>query len=487
MTSSIKAYRRIAAISVATTLVLIAGCVTVGPDYRRPELKTPDAWTQAIAGSVDTADQPGLQRWWSLFDDPVLEDLIQRARQSNLDLQIAVSRVVEARARLGIANSAQRPDVNLGGGASKTLPSDGGVLAQVAPPGGFDSQGLYEAGFDASWELDIFGGIRRRMEAAGANYEATVDDQHDVLVTLLAEVALNYIAIRSAQQRLLYARANVVAQERSMILAGDRYHSGLSSKLDVVQARSNLANTRAFVPLLEIRRRQALNRLAVLLGMHSGSLNNELAAAGAIPSPADDKLIGTGVPADVLRQRPDIRAAERRLAAQTALIGVATAELYPRFGLTGTIGLQSQTGGDLFSASSKTWSLGLPFEWNVFSGGRIRSTIEVREESAKQAGLQYQQVVLLALEEVENAAVGFNQQQNRYRNLQDAAAAAEEAVQLVMVQYNTGLTNFNNVLTTQRSLFDQQDVLVVANAEVALELVSLYKALGGGWVPVVTP
>lgn len=457
--------------------------MTVGPDYVRPEIETPDAWSEAIASTVDGDAEAGLQRWWSIFSDPALDALIEQARQSNLDLRIAVSRIAEARSRLGIAKSSELPDISTGGEVSKTQQSDDGPLTQVAPPGGFDSKGLYELKFDATWELDVFGGIRRRVEAAGASYEATVDEQRDVLVTLLAEVALNYIAMRSSQQRLRYAGANVTAQERSLALAEDRLNSGLSSKLDVVQAESNLANTRASIPLLEIRRNQALNRLAVLLGDAAGSLQQEFSAVGAIPFPAEDELIGAGVPADVLRQRPDIRAAERQLAARIALVGVATADLYPRFGLSGDIGFQSRTGSDFFDDNSEVWSLGLPFEWNVFSGGRIRSNIDVKEENATQAGLQYRQSVLLALEEVENAAVGFDQQQRRYRLLQDGVTAAEEAARLVIVQYNAGLTNFNNVLTTQRLLFQQQDAMVVAKAESVVELISLYKALGGGWNP----
>jgi multidrug efflux system outer membrane protein len=458
---------------------LLPACVTVGPDYEKPQITTPDAWTQAIAVNADT--QPALQSWWIIFNDPMLNDLIQRARESNLDLRVAISRISEARSRLGISKSAELPDITLGGGVSRTRQSDDGEFAQLAPADGFESQSLYEAGFDATWEIDVFGGIRRRVEAAGAEFEATVDEQRDVLVTLLSEVALNYIAMRSAQQRLQFAAENVASQEHSLELARSRFNSGLTSKLDVAQATSNLGDTRAAVPLLEIRRVQALNRLAVLIGIPAGSLQKEFASVAPIPFPPENELIGLGVPADVLRQRPDIRAAERQLAAQTARVGVATAELYPRFGLSGVIGLQSQNAGNLFSSASEAWSVGLPFQWNVFSGGRIRSDIAVQEERATQAGLQYRQAVLIALEEVENSAVSFSQQQTRFYILRDTVASSQEAVKLVTVQYETGLTDFNNVLTTQRTLFGQQDKLSVAQAERSLNLVALYKALGGGW------
>jgi multidrug efflux system outer membrane protein len=458
---------------------LLPACVTVGPDYEKPQIPTPDAWTQAIAVNADT--QPALQSWWIIFNDPMLNDLIQRARESNLDLRVAISRISEARSRLGISKSAELPDITLGGGVSRTRQSDDGEFAQLAPADGFESQSLYEAGFDATWEIDVFGGIRRRVEAAGAEFEATVDEQRDVLVTLLSEVAMNYIAMRSAQQRLQFAAENVASQEHSLELARSRFNSGLTSKLDVAQATSNLGDTRAVIPLLEIRKIQALNRLAVLIGIPAGSLQKEFASVAPIPFPPENELIGLGVPADVLRQRPDIRAAERQLAAQTARVGVATAELYPRFGLSGVIGLQSQNAGNLFSSASEAWSVGLPFQWNVFSGGRIRSDIAVQEERATQAGLQYRQAVLIALEEVENSAVSFSQQQTRFYILRDTVTSSQEAVKLVTVQYETGLTDFNNVLTTQRTLFGQQDKLSVAQAERSLNLVALYKALGGGW------
>lgn len=469
------------ATAVCLATALLAGCAAVGPDYEPPVVETPDAWTEVIATEADPAHTPGLQTWWDIFNDPVLSDLISRARQSNLDLQIAVSRVAEARSKLGIARSAELPGVNLGGGISETKQSDDGELAQIAPPNGFDAQELYQAGFDASWEIDVFGGVRRRVEAAGAAYEATIEDQRDVLVSLLAEVALNYISLRSAQQRIYFAKSNVSDQERALQLATDRFNSGLNSKLDVVQAQSNLGLTRSTIPVLEISQIRALNRLAVLLGAEAGTLQAEFSTSGTIPLPAKDKLIGIGVPADVLRQRPDVRAAERQLAAQTAMIGVATSELYPRFQLSGIIGLQSQTIGNLVDSSSFAWSLGLPFQWNVFDGGRIRSNIVVQEERAKQAGLQYRQSVLLALEEVENAVVGVNQQWDRYRILQDAAASTKEAVRLVTTQYDSGLTDFDNVLNTLRSLFNQQEQSVVSETQVAIEMISLYKALGGGW------
>lgn len=461
------------------TAVALNGCAPVGPNYLRPDIDAPDAWHEEI--SIDVAEGPesSLQTWWQLFDDPALDDLIERARLSNLDLKIAFSRISETRARLGIATGERVPVVGGSASVSRGRLSDDGPLQQAAPPGGFEAQNVYDVGVGASWEIDVFGRIRRGIESAGAEYEASIEQERDVRVALFAEVALAYVQVRAFEQQMAYANANVESQTASLALAQDRYDSGISSKLDVAQARSNLGNTRASIPLLEIGRNQALNRLAVLLGQDAGSLQAEFGKTAPIPVPPE--IVGAGVPADVLRQRPDIRRAERQLAAQTAQIGVATADLYPSFSLGGFIGLQSRTLGNFFDESSVTSGVGFPIQWALFSGGRIRSNIEVQEELTEQALLNYEHLVLVAFEEVANAIVAYNQDQVRRENLRQAVNATDEAVELVLIQYNAGLTDFNNVLTTQRDLFEQQDQLVSSEAQVVLDLISLYKALGGGW------
>jgi NodT family efflux transporter outer membrane factor (OMF) lipoprotein len=454
------------------------GCA-VGPDYAKPDIQVPDAWSEAIEEQAALGPDASLQTWWAVFNDPVLTDLIERARTSNLDLEVAMSRVRAARLQLGIARGGFLPVINVGTGASRTQISDNGHLTQVAPPGGFEPQSIFEIGIDAAWEIDVFGRVRRSVEAAGAQFEATVEDSQDVQVTLFAEVAMSYIDVRAYQQRILNARSNAEAQRQSVQLTQERFNTGVSSKLDVVQARSNLAITKAAIPSLDIGLHKAFNRLAVLLGQDAGTLQGDLNVTKQIPSPTE--RVGTGVPAEILRQRPDIRSAERQLAARTALIGVATADLYPRFSLGGVIGFSAKDTSQLFESASNVWQLSAPIQWNLYSGGTVRKNIEVQEELAQQALLVYRNTVLLAFEEVENSIVSFSRNQVRRQHLVDATDAMTEAVELATVQYNTGITDFNNVLTMQRALFEQQDQLVSTKADVMLSLITLYKSLGGGW------
>jgi multidrug efflux system outer membrane protein len=371
------------------------------------------------------------------------------------------------------------PSVDGSAKASRTEQSDDGWLEQVAPPSGLDPQNLYQLGLDASWEPDLFGRIRRSIESAEAQYESTLETERDVMVTLFAEVALTYVQVRESQNRLIYAVENAVAQKEALDLASERYRSGLTSKLDVVQAQATLDSTLAAVPDLGTAKNQALYRLAVLLGVEAGSLQDEFAKTVAIPQPAG--RITLGLPVDVVRQRPDIRAAERRLAAQTAAIGVAIADLYPDFTLSGFIGLQSRSTDDLFSSDSKLWGISMPVNWNIYSGGRVRSNIELQQQLTEQRLLDYRQSVLKAMAEVQSALVAYNNEHQKLAALQRATQATLEGVQLVLVQYDTGLTDFNNVTVTQRDLFALQQQVAISEAKVALGLIGLYKAVGGGW------
>ena len=471
-------------LAVAFTL---AGCVSVGPDYVEPELAVPDAWHMRIVQQVEQGPQATLQTWWTVFDDPVLDQLIERARRGNLDLQTAASRVRAARTSLAITRGESLPEVGASGQASRTQQSDDGWLAQVAPDSGFDPQNLYEIGLDASWEIDLFGRIRRSIESSRAQYESTVETERDVMVTLFAEVARTYIEVREYQNRLGYARQNMVVQQKALDLANQRYDTGLSSQLDVMQARATLGMTRAVIPDLETAQNHALYRLAVLLGLDAGSLQPEFAAAAPIPRPTGPVTLG--LPVDVVRQRPDVRAAERRLAAQTAQIGVATAALYPDFSLSGFIGLQTRSVDDLFSGDSKMWGVSLPFNWALFDGGRVRGNIELQQELTRQRLLDYRQSVLKALEEVERALVAYNNEQQRLAALRYTVEATREGVRLAMVQYDTGLTDYNNVMTMQRDLLQLQEQLAASEAQLDFELIALYKAVGGGWdsAPAVSP
>ena len=457
----------------------LSACAAVGPDYVEPELSVPDAWHMRIVQQVQQGPDATLLTWWTVFDDQVLNELIDRARLGNLNLRTAASRVAAARSSLAITRGERLPTVDGTGQTSRTRQSDDGWLAQVAPNDGFDAQNLYELGLDASWEIDLFGRVRRSIESSQAQYESTVETERDVMVTLFAEVAMTYIEVREMQRRVEYATQNISVQRDALGLAQERYDTGLSSQLDVVQAKATLGMTEAALPDFETAKNQALYRLAVLLGQDAGSLQGEFAAPAAIPEPVG--RITLGLPVDVVRQRPDVRAAERRLAAQTAQIGVATAALYPSFTLSGFIGLQSRSVNDLFSSNSEMWGASLPFSWNLFDGGRVRSNIELQKELTETRLLEYRQAVLQALAEVESALVAYNNEHEKLAALRRATAATVEGVRLAMVQYDTGLTNYNNVMTMQRDLFQLQDQLAASEAQLDFELIALYKAVGGGW------
>ena len=466
-------------IMVFLTTFLSSGCAPVGPNYRKPEIKTPDAWHEAISREMAKQSGATLQTWWKIFDDPILNDLIENARQSNLNLKIALSGIAASRARLGIVSGRELPDANALGSFTRFKHSDNGPLEQLAPPNGFDSRNMFMLGVDALWEVDVFGRIRRQIEAAGAQYEASIEDYRDVMVTLFAEVALAYVEIRSCQRQIQCAEANVATQRKMLELTRARYDSGISSKLDMAQALSNLSNTEAAIPPFRIRLNSIINRIAVLLDMNTEALHAKLGKPA--PIPLAGQRIGIGVPANLLRQRPDIRMAEKELAAQTALIGAATADLYPRFAISGFFGLETGSFSDMSGGSSLAWGIRSPVKWNFFSGGKTRSNIAFHKEIAQQDLFKYRDTVLKAMEEVKNAIVAHSQEKIRRNWLLAAVAATREAVDLVVVQYETGLTDFNNVLVTQKSLFSQQDELVVSQANVVLNLIRLYKALGGGW------
>lgn len=476
---NIRRFGILSAAVVLLTILLGAGCAPVGPNYQKPSIKTPDVWHEKVAEEMSRKSDASLQTWWHVFDDPMLNDLIEQARKSNLDLKIAVSGIAASRARLGVVRGRELPDANVTGSFSRFKHSDHGALKQLAPPDGFDAQNMFMVGADAVWEVDVFGRIRRQIEAAGAQYEASIEDYRDVLVTLFAEVAMAYLDVRSFQRRIQCAKANAVIQRKMLELTRERYESGIASRLDMAQALSNLSNTEAAIPAFEIDLNRAMNRLAVLLGQDGGTLQEKLREPRPIPIPQMD--LGIGVPADLLRQRPDIRMAERRLAAQTAMIGVATADLYPRFAIDGFFGLETGSFSDVGHGSSLAWGLKTPIKWNFFSGGKTRSRIAFEKAVTEQDLYRYENTVLAAVEEVRNAIVAHEKERIRRNWLLGAVAATREAVDLVVVQYETGLTDFNNVLTTQRTLFNQQDRLVASQTDVVLDLVRLYKALGGGW------
>ena len=444
----------------ACVLLILVGCKTVGPDYEKP--KTETKLPGDFSGPDDPALQPGtddLEKWWEVFRDPQLADLIQRAAKQNLDVRIAIARVNESRARVDIASAARSPQVGLGGG--------GGAAAF-----GGNATGAYGVGIDAGWELDLWGKIDRQVEAATAEFEATVEDQRDVMVTLYAEVARHYLAIRTYQERLRSALKNIDAQKEILKITRGRYDAGLSSRLDVAQAERVLANSESEVPPLRIQLVRSANTIGVLLGQFPKDLREELSTEKPIPVPPD--TVSVGVPANLVRQRPDIRGAERRLAAQTARIGVATADLYPQFSLGGSLGVGNLGAGGF---------LGPSMRWTLFDGGRIRSQIKVEDYRVEQAVLTYESTVLQALEEVESAMTAFLESRLRAEAVGRAAEIAREELRLGMYLYKEGLIQFQNVLDAERALFNLENRAADARGETTANLVRLYKALGGGWDP----
>jgi len=454
-------------------VLILAGCATVGPDYLPPDTPVSPAWhTQLKEGLItEEMDPRNLATWWTTFNDPELSSLINRAVGGNLDLKKAWARVREARARRGVAKADLFPTLDAVGSATWSRSSKDTGTGKTSD--------LYAAGFDAGWELDIFGGLRRSVEASEADLWASHEDLRDVLVSLLAEVALNYIEVRTFQTRLTVAEANLEAQNETYQLALWRHQAGLSDELAVQQARYNLENTRSQIPTLRVGLEEAMNRIAVLLGEQPGKIHEEVEKQ--VPIPVTSLKVAVGVPADVLRRRPDVRRAESQLAAQTARVGVATADLYPKFTLSGSIGVEALSLSHL--SSSGAWSLsgGPRITWAIFKAGAIRQNIEVQSARQEQYLITYEAAVLGALEEVENALVAYAEEQQRRQSLSEATQAAQKAVELAQHKYQAGLTDFSDVLDAQRSLLSFQDQLAQSDGTVTSDLVRLYKALGGGW------
>lgn len=475
----------IRAIGAGALVATLAGC-TVGPDYVAPEPEVPDAWRAAAASDLGPGAAP-IARWWEAFNDPVLDDLIAAAIESNRGVMAAAARMEEALAARGVAKSPLYPDLVLGGGYARTQSSENSPEGQIqqAAGGEVEPVDLFSGSLDTFWEIDLWGRIRRGVEAANAELDASVEDYRDVLVSLFAEVASAYVDVRTAQARITFAQQNITAQQESVQLTRDRFDAGLTSALDVAQAESNLFNSESQVPVLETELEIALNSLAVLVGSNPGSLHARLTGEADIPSP--DYGVTEILPAELLRRRPDIRAAERRLAAQTARVGQRTAELYPSFSLSGFLELVSLDAGDLFSSESVGWGFIPGLRWNLFAGGRIRSQIRVEEARTTQLLASYEQQVLLALAEAENALVAMERARVREERLSQAVASTERAVELVRTQYITGIADFQNVLDSQRSLFNQQDQLAATRGAAVQSLIALNRALGGGWDPDAAP
>jgi outer membrane protein, multidrug efflux system len=460
----------------AMCLALLTGCA-VGPNYRQPNVSTPASWASPLADG-ETNSPANLAAWWKNFNDTNLDSLMATAVESNLTLRIAEAHVREARAERGVVAGGLWPSI----GSSASYSRNRYGANSFPPLAGFGiplDYNLYNAGFDAAWELDIFGGTRRAVETANAEIGAAEYNQHDVLVSLLAEVARDYVSARAYQQRLAITRDNIQVQQEVLDLTSNRFQNGLNSDLDVQQATAVLTSTEAQVPSLETGFRQNVYALAVLLAQPPGELVDEMSAAK--PIPITPPTVPVGLPSDLLQRRPDVQSAERELAAATARIGVAKADYFPKFSLTGFTALESVSTSDWFDYASRAWSAGPTVQWELFEAGSIRANVRVQNARQEQALDAYQQTVLVALEEAENALTAYAKEQVRRESLSQSVEANQQALELSTQLYKSGLADFLRVLDSERSLYAAQDALVQSDQAVSENLVQLYKALGGGW------
>ena len=463
--------------------LLLSACKTVGPDFEKPEVPVADNWLDAENRLVDTSAS-NYTDWWNVFDDPVLSNLIDKAYEQNLGLQIAGLRIMEARAQLGIASGLKYPQSqSVGGGYAYSRSSINAPPLSNLPDGVLQdvdrTNGVWTASFDATWEADVWGKFSRGVEAADANLAANMLNYDAVLVTLTGDVAALYTSIRTLQERLDYAYSNVKLQKQALNLANSRFELGATSELDVEQAKGLLYNTQSLVPIFQLNIERASNTLSFLLGMPPSNLDAMLGTSRVIP--AAPSSVAIGVPADLLRRRPDVRAAEMAAAAQSAGIGISKADLYPSFAIAGSLGLAGGTFSDLFDGGATTGFITPFFRWDIFNYGRIKNNVRVQDARFEQAVTAYQNTALAAAKEVQDGLQGFLRTQEQVGYLDSAVIASAKAAELALAQYQQGAADYTRVLNTQTSLLQQQDTLTAARGQVISNLVATYKALGGGW------
>lgn len=481
MKPRVTTYPCICALAIATFSAWVAGC-TVGPDYRRPDVPMPARWSEPSGGTQVAA--PLASQWWKLYGDTELDALIERAIKSNLDLQRAEYRIREARAMLRQNASASWPSVNASISAERGQESENAPGVSPFTQGGdlgsgASLQNLFQAGFDANWELDLFGGTRRSVEASRADVQSAAFDRDAVALSLTAEVARAYVDLRSCQAQLDLAHQAIATQRDALAMVRARYAGGLATDVDLAAAEAQFRNVEAAAPPWQTQCKQTVHRIGVLLGEPPETLIGELAPTK--PLNETPPVIAAGLPSDLLRRRPDIQSAERQVAAATARIGVATAELYPKFSLGASLGLASFTAGHFFDPNSTIWSIGPSMSWPIFRGGQIKATIDVRDMQAQQALLVYRQTILIALEDVENALAAYDNEQQRHAGLVAAQVSSQQALAHIRALYQGGLIDFRSVLDEQQRLLQAQSNLQRSTAAEWTDLIALCKALGGGW------
>jgi NodT family efflux transporter outer membrane factor (OMF) lipoprotein len=483
----------------AAALLLLAGC-TAGPNFETPEWLSPASWFATKAEPIQRAPsmpaaEPIDPEWWNLFKDPQLTALEKRVAGENLDVQVATVRLAESRAQLGIVGAAQFPNLNANGSYTRQKASDVGVFANApnalgangasssnaggrrsAPLNAFD---VYQVGFDAAWEIDLWGRVRRSVESAGSSVEASAEARRDILLSNLAELARDYIQLRGVQALLRIAQDNVRTSQQSLQLTQQRAAGGVTTDLDVANAAAQLRTTAAEIPRLQQRESEFINAISLLLGQPPNALQAELIEAKPVP-PLPPR-IPVGLPSELARRRPDIRQAEAQLHAATADIGVAVANFYPSVKLSGSLGLQSIQPWQMFNLNARDYAVGPGITIPIFEGGRLRATLALRQSQQQEAAINYQKTVLTAWHEVDNALTAYQTEQARRDQLVQAVAQNQRALSLAQSRYQEGVADFLQVLTAQQNLLSTQQQLALTTTNVSANLVAVYKALGGGW------
>ncbi len=456
-------------------IIAISSCAS-GPDYAKPEFHVSD-W-------IEPSSQESIKaRWWESFNDPTLNALIEKVLKTNLDIKEATARVRESRALRVSANSLLTPRIDFGADyvSNQASLNEAGAAPTFIENGLVDRRiDYYDVGFDSTWEIDIFGGNRHRVEAASARLEASIASRRDVVLSVLAETARNYIELRGTQKRLKILKKNIEIQNETRQIIKKKYDSGLAREVEFLRAEAQYANSRALLPNVESAIRALSYQVAVLTGQQPVNVYQEFLKVDSEPRP--DRIISLGIKSDILRRRPDIQLAERELAASTADIGVAVAELYPSFNLNASFGyIAADSAGDLFKNSSEALLITPFIRLPIFNGGDLRSKIKVAEARESQAAINYEIIVLNALKEAETSIVNFAKEQEKQIRLEEAVHSLQNSLVLTKTLYNTGLTDFINVLEVERDLTSTEDNLVRSETMTLTNLVRLYKSLGGGW------
>ncbi|MBE9548808.1 MAG: efflux transporter outer membrane subunit [Proteobacteria bacterium] len=457
-------------------VALLSACASVGPDFVKQETELPPGWSQAAEYELDSSaiSQP---QWWRVFDDPVLNRLVELAWEQNNSLEVAGLRVLESRAQLGIAQGNQYPQSQLAAG-------NGTYTSPANNAGGGSNFWTYGIGASASWEIDFWGRFRRGIESADAAYLSSIAARDQALILLTAQLVNTYTAIRINEEQLRISHENIKIQQRSYDITSVLFRNGSDSELDMQQAHTLLLSTQASIPGFEIALKQALNALNTLLGKTRGTYDAMLAEDLGIPTLPEN--IEVGIPADLLRRRPDVRQAELNALAQNARVGFAQADLYPSFSITGSLGLVAGGAGgtdfgDLFSSDALTFSIGPSFVWPFLNYGRIRNNVRVQDARLQQALVNYREVVLQSAREVEDAMIAFNGSQKQVEILDKTVISAKRSNELSVLRYREGFSDYQRVLDSQQALFSQQQRLVTQRGTSVSSLVALYRALGGGW------